>query len=108
MITTLLDHAGGAATLCSLPEIAPIATIDLRIDYLRAAKPGLDLYGKAECYKRTRSVAFVRGRAWDQSEDEPFAHFIATYMLGSSEGEHPLRRVAAERAGPPPGGEGGA
>jgi len=95
VITTLLDQAGGAATLCSLPEIAPIATIDLRIDYLRAAVPGADLHGRAECYKRTRSVAFVRGLAWDRDESDPFAHFIATYMLGSSGGEHPLARLTA-------------
>lgn len=98
VITTLLDQAGGAATLCSLPEIAPIATIDLRIDYLRAAIPGESLHGRAECYKRTRNVAFVRGLAWDRDEADPFAHFIATYMLGSSTGEHPLQRVAAAGA----------
>ena len=95
VITTLLDQAGGAATLCSLPELVTIATIDLRIDYLRAAEPGLDLFGSAECYKRTRSVAFVRGRAWDRDEGDPFAHAIATFMLGSTAGEHPLQRVVA-------------
>jgi len=99
VVTTLLDQAGGAATLCSLEEIVTIATIDLRVDYLRAATPGRDLYGLAECYKRTRSVAFVRGKAWDESEDDPFASFIATYMLGSSVGEHPLQRLAQQQAG---------
>jgi uncharacterized protein (TIGR00369 family) len=103
VVTTLLDQAGGAATLCSLEAIAPIATIDLRIDYLRPAAPGRDLYGEAECFKRTRSVAFVRGKAWDEDERDPFAHFIATYMLGSSTGEHPLERAAREAAAP--GGE---
>lgn len=108
VVTTLLDQAGGAATLCSLEEIAPIATIDLRIDYLRPAEPGRDLHGWAECFKRSRSVAFVRGKAWDASEHDPFAHFIATYMLGSSTGEHPLERVAREAATERPGGEEGA
>ena len=98
VITTLLDQAGGAATMCSLPEIVTIATIDLRVDYLRAAEPGLPLYGMAECYKRTRSVAFVRGEAWDRDPADPFAHFIATYMLGSNPTEHPLKRVLAEVA----------
>jgi uncharacterized protein (TIGR00369 family) len=97
VITTLLDQAGGAATLCSLPELVTIATIDLRIDYLRAAEPGLDLFGMAECYKRTRSVAFVRGKAWDRDPEDPFAHAIATFMLGSTPGEHPLKRVVAGR-----------
>ena len=40
VITTLLDQAGGVAPLGSLPELTSIATVDLRIDYLRAAKPG--------------------------------------------------------------------
>ncbi len=99
VVTTLLDQAGGAATLCSLPELVTIATIDLRIDYLRAATPGRDLHGLAECYKRTRSVAFVRGKAWDDDPEDPFAHFIATYMLGSTMGDHPLEKLAQERAG---------
>ena len=98
VITTLLDQAGGAATLCSLSELVTIATIDLRIDYLRAAEPGHDLFGRAECYKRTRSVGFVRGKAWDRDPDDPFAHCIATFMLGSTPVEHPLARIVAEQA----------
>lgn len=97
VITTLLDQAGGAATLCSLPELVTIATLDLRVDYLRAAEPGCDLYGMAEVYKRTHSVAFVRGKAWDRDPDDPFAHLTATFMLGSSALEHPLKQVVQEQ-----------
>jgi uncharacterized protein (TIGR00369 family) len=94
VITTLLDQAGGVATLCSLAELAAIATLDLRIDYLRAAEPGCDLYGHAECFKRTRSVAFVRGTAYDRDPGDPFATCIATFMLGANPTEHPLQRLA--------------
>lgn len=97
VITTLLDQAGGAATLCSLPEIVAIATLDLRIDYLRAAEPKHDLTGSAEVYKRTRKVAFVRGKAWDRDPEDPFARCIATFMLGANPTEHPLERILAER-----------
>jgi uncharacterized protein (TIGR00369 family) len=90
VITTLLDQAGGVATLCSLPEITTIATVDLRIDYLRAAVPGRDLFGRAECIKRTKSVAFVRGKAWDDDPEDPFAICIGTFMLGANPTEHPL------------------
>jgi len=96
VITTLLDQAGSVATLCSLKEIVTIATVDLRVDYLRAAEPGLDLYARAECYKRTRSVAFVRGRAWDRDREDPFATCIGTFMLGSTEGAHPLQQHLGE------------
>ncbi|MBW2270150.1 MAG: PaaI family thioesterase [Deltaproteobacteria bacterium] len=98
IITTLLDQAGGAATLCSLAEFTSMATIDLRIDYLRAAEPGLDLFGSAECYKRTPSVAFVRGKAWDRDTEDPFANYIATYMLGSKPNDPLGGDVKAEQS----------
>lgn len=97
VITTLLDQAGGVATLCSLPELVSIATVDLRVDYLRAARPGKDLTGHAECIHRTRSVAFVRGRAWDDDPEDPFAICIGTFMLGANASEHPLARALAQR-----------
>lgn len=99
VITTLLDQAGGVATICSLEELVPVATIDLRVDYLRAADPGQDLFATAECYKSTKSVAFIRGKAWDRDEGDPFAHLIATYMLGSRATEHPLKRVLEGKGG---------
>ncbi len=98
VITTLLDQSGGVATLCSLPELTAIATIDLRVDYLRAAEPGLDLYAASECYKLTRSVAFVRGKAWDRDPEDPFAHCIGTFMIGANATEHPLHNALRERA----------
>ncbi len=98
VITTLLDQAGGLSALCSLGELVALATLDLRIDYLRAAEPGHDLYGMAECYKRTRSVAFVRGKAWDRDPDDPFARCIATFMVGANPTEHPLKRLLAEQS----------
>lgn len=81
VITTLLDQASGLAVQCSLPEFMTIATLDLRIDYLRAAEPGHELFAMAECYKLTKNVAFVRGSAWDRDRSDPFASMLATFML---------------------------
>lgn len=83
VITTLLDHGSGMATACALEVFTAIATIDLRIDYLRAAEPRCDLYGRTECYKLTRNVAFVRGIAWEHDSADPFATCHATMMLGA-------------------------
>lgn len=84
VITTLLDQASGLAVACAMEELRPIATVDLRVDYLRAADPGADLFARAECYKLTRNVAFVRGTAWERDPANPFATCLGTFMVGSS------------------------
>jgi len=96
VITTMLDHASGIAVFCNLEELKTIATLDLRIDYLRAAEPGHELYAEARCYKMTKNVAFVRGSAWDRDHDDPFATHLATFMLGSTVTTHPLASAAAK------------
>lgn len=99
VITTLLDQASGLAVQCSLEEFKTIATLDLRVDYLRAARSGADLLGRATCYKMTHNVAFVRGSAWDESEDDPFASMLATFMItgpGNPEGYQRLVRGRTE------------
>jgi len=100
VITTLLDHACGLSVMCSLKEAVGIATLDLRIDYLRAAVPGAELFARAECYKSTGSVAFVRGTAWDADPDDPFATSLATFMLGAHTAGHGSLRAAVEREEP--------
>ncbi len=84
VVTTLLDHTCGHAVLAALDTFRPIATLDLRIDYLRAAEPGCDILAHAQCYKLTRSVAFVRAIAFDRDKDDPVATVQATFMLDSS------------------------
>jgi uncharacterized protein (TIGR00369 family) len=92
-ITTLLDHSSGLAVACAMEELRAIATIDLRVDYLRAAEPGHDLFGRAECYRVTRNVAFARGYAWERSLDDPFASFLGTFMVGANPTNSPFRRL---------------
>ncbi len=92
-ITTLLDHASGLAVACALDELKAIATIDLRVDYLRAAIPGRDLYGRSECYRITRNVAFVRAVAYEGAPDDPFASCLATFMLGANRSDSPFERL---------------
>jgi len=86
VVTTLLDHACGQAVHSAMKEFKTIATLDLRIDYMRPAEPGKDIYAKAYCYKATRSVAFVRAVAYDDDPEDPVAAAQAAFMLDSSGG----------------------
>lgn len=103
-ITALLDQASGLAVACALDVLRAIATVDLRVDYLRAAAPGLDLYARVECYKVTRNVAFVRGTAYERAPDDPFASCLGTFMLGANRAGSSFDRLVREGA-PDPGEE---
>lgn len=79
-VTTLLDHASGLAAVSAFDPITPAATLNLSIDYMRAAEPGKTIIGHAACYKVTRNIAFIRGVAHEGDEDDPIAICQATFM----------------------------
>jgi uncharacterized protein (TIGR00369 family) len=80
IITTLVDTVSGLAALAATGQFEPIATLDLRMDYLRPALPEQTLYSHAECYRLTRSIAFVRARAWQDDAQQPIAVSQSTFM----------------------------
>ncbi len=87
VITAALDHVCGAACkkLDLPPEQTQIATLDLRIDYMRSAVAGRDLTVAAHCTRQTRNIAFMRGVAWDEDRNDPVATCTGTFMLGSTQ-----------------------
>jgi uncharacterized protein (TIGR00369 family) len=80
-IFTMMDMATSMSIWLKSGKFQPQATLDLRIDYLRPAEPGKDVFGRGECYHLTRSIAFVRGQAHDGNPDRPIAHVAGTYMF---------------------------
>jgi uncharacterized protein (TIGR00369 family) len=85
VITALLDNASGWAVRGDAdwtPE-SSMATLDLRIDYMRSAVPNMDLIADAECYKITRSVAFVRAIAHQGDKEDLVASSVASFMLAT-------------------------
>jgi uncharacterized protein (TIGR00369 family) len=87
VVTAMLDHVCGLAVLASVTAPGLIATLDLRIDYLRPAEPRRDLYAEARCYRITRSVAFVRASAYEDTPDHPVATCQATFALTGARSE---------------------
>lgn len=67
-ISALLDTACGFIAMASLDPPRPVATLDLRIDYLRPARGGLDVLAEAEAYRITRRMVFLRACAWQEPE----------------------------------------
>jgi uncharacterized protein (TIGR00369 family) len=81
VVTSLMDACCGAAVFMKLEEPMRIATLDLRIDYLKPAVPGSDIVARATCYKITRNVAFVRCMASHEDPDDAIASASGTFML---------------------------
>ena len=103
VVTTLLDLACGWATALALDQPTSFATLDLRIDYMRPAEPGRDLFATAHCYKLTRSVAFLRAVAYDADPADPVAAAQAAFMLDSNAGRGPGANLAPRNGRPEPG-----
>lgn len=72
--------ASGMAIWNTKKIFAPIATLDLRVDYQRPAKERSAVWGRVECYRLTRSAAFVRGIAHDGDRDDPVATMAGVFM----------------------------
>jgi uncharacterized protein (TIGR00369 family) len=80
IVTVLIDSACGAAVLARIADLERVATLDLRMDYLRAGLRDLDIHCRAECYRITPGIAFVRATAWQQDRDTPIAVSQAAFV----------------------------
>ena len=81
IVTVLLDSLSGMCVLPTLAKAMQVATLDLRIDYLKPAAPAYDIFASVHCYKTTRNIAFTRGVAYQGRIDDPIAHATGSFML---------------------------
>lgn len=79
-IISMLDMASGLAIWTTQGEFVPIATLDLRVDYQRPARKEAAVIGRVECYRLSRSAAFVRGEAHDGDAADTVATMSGVFM----------------------------
>ena len=79
VVTSLADSSCGLAVYSAIGGGERIATLDLRIDYLRAALAGSDLYCRAICERETDCIVFVSAEVYQQ-EGLPVAKAQASFM----------------------------
>ena len=100
VVTAMLDESCGMAVQLALDGTRAIATLDLRIDYQKPATPGLDIRAHSICYRVTRSIAFVRATAYQETLDDPVATATACFMIGANRTNMLTERPAENRAPP--------
>ena len=94
VVTSLLDAACGQSVFLKVQRLARVATLDLRIDYLKPATPPRDVRARAECYKVTRQVAFVRALAYHEDLADPIAAAAGTFMI-FDDGRTPMAKAVS-------------
>jgi len=83
VLYSLADSAGGLAVFAGALELTPIATLDLRMDYLRAASGEHALLAVATCLHLTNEVEFIRCDIRCEADSELLATATATFIRNS-------------------------
>lgn len=80
VLLTLADAASGVAFVSALGELTAVATLDLRIDYLRPVSVEHPLTVRANCHRHTAEVGFVSCDIRAEGADEAAALVTASFM----------------------------
>ncbi len=83
LLTIIMDSIFGLAAFTALDELKPIATINLRSDYMADIAPRKRVICAAECSKLRGDVAHVTGTLSDEETGELIASGSGAFMIGT-------------------------
>ena len=82
ILTALLDSVFGLANFVAIEGVSTMATLDLRVDYLRPARSRADVIVQAHSIRETRHIAIKSGiERIDAQEDAEIARGTASFAL---------------------------
>lgn len=82
-LVTLLDTTCGLAIFAALGTFRPIATVDLRVDYLREINPGAAIRAHVECVGMTEHMAYIQGRVTQEPDAAVLAIAAGSFALNT-------------------------
>lgn len=83
LFTIIMDSIFGLAAFTALDELKPVATINLRTDYVGEAAPGGRVSCAAECRKLKGDVAYVSGDLTDEESGALIATGAGAFIVGA-------------------------
>jgi uncharacterized protein (TIGR00369 family) len=83
-IATLLDTACGLAIFVRLGDMRPIATIDLRVDFITMPKAGEGVFCNVMCFAVEGNIAYVRGEAFGRVGGNLLASVSGSFAIGTA------------------------
>jgi uncharacterized protein (TIGR00369 family) len=78
---TMLDSAMGCAVHTTLPAGVDYTTLEIKVNYVRAAHAGMQLVAEADVIHRGRTVATAEGRLTDGDTGKLIAHATTTCLI---------------------------
>lgn len=79
-LATLVDVACAVAVTAWLPQYEALATLDMRLDFVRSVQPHKPIFAKAVCETVTGQIAYVRAECYQEGEPEPVMLCTAAFI----------------------------
>jgi acyl-coenzyme A thioesterase PaaI-like protein len=80
-ITTLIDAVCATAVQTRLDRSFRTATLDLRVDFMRKSRRGMDISCEAECLRLNGDTAIVRAVAHEGDKGDPLAISTGSFAI---------------------------